>query len=129
MSKLIVKVQNLEIKICNLQYNTLISIRIPITFYIFFVYMVLHFSDLFGNFSGAIQRTFPMWPSIAHIPYSLHALMIALHMFFMEWFILILTRILLSSPLKFLEDIQAQMGEVRTLNIRHLFSNWWWWCW
>jgi hypothetical protein len=91
----------------------------------FFVSMVMHFSDAFGNLSGVIQKMLPMLPSIAHIPYLLHALMTALHMFFMARFIRILTRILLLSHSKFSEDIQAQKGEVRTFCICYLFSVGW----
>lgn len=83
--------------------------------------MAVNFSNMCGNFSGVIQKILPMLPSIAHIPYLLHALMTALHMFFMAWFIQISTRILLLSHLKFLEAIQAQMGEVRIFSIFYFF--------
>lgn len=86
-----------------------------------FVSMVMNFSNMYGNFSGVIRKILPMLPSIAHIPYLLHALMTALHMFFMAWFIQISTRILLLSHLKFLEAIQAQMGEVRIFSILYFF--------
>lgn len=86
-----------------------------------FVSMVMNFSNMCGNFSGVIRKILPMLPSIAHIPYLLHALMTALHMFFMAWFIQISTRILLLSHLKFLEAIQAQMGEVRIFSILYFF--------
>jgi hypothetical protein len=62
-----------------------------------------------------------MWLSIAHIPYVLHALMMALHMFSMARFIRILTRILWLYHLKFSEDMQAQMGEVRALSIYYCY--------
>jgi len=75
---------------------------------------------MFG-ISGVIQKTLPMWLSIAHIPYLLHALMMALHMFSMARFIRILTRILWLYHLKFSEDMQAQMGEVRALSIYYCY--------
>ena len=58
-----------------------------------------------------------MWLSIIHTRSLQHALMIVLHMFFMAWFTLILIRILLLFPWKFLEGIPAQMEEVSPLNL------------
>lgn len=43
--------------------------------------------------------------------------MTALHMFFMEWFILILIKILLLFLWKFSVAIQVQMGEVRNSTV------------
>lgn len=98
--------------LCNLQY-----MYPPI----YFCQYGNEFPNVCENFSGVIQKILPMLPSIAHIPFSPHALMTALHMFFMAWFIQISTRILLLSHSKFLEAIQAQMGEVRIFRICYLF--------
>jgi len=49
---------------------------------------------------------------IARIPYLLHVQMTALHMFFMEWFILILIKIPLLFLWKFFVVIPVQMAEV-----------------
>ena len=66
-----------------------------------------------------------MYLSIVRTRCLQHALMTALHMFFMEWFIQILTRTLLLFHWKYSEVIQAQMGEVRPIAFFNLCSVGW----
>ncbi|CAB4282870.1 unnamed protein product [Prunus armeniaca] len=66
-----------------------------------------------------------MCVSITRTPCLQPALMIALHMFFMAWFIQILTRTLLLFHWKYSEVIQAQMGEVRPIAFFSLYSVGW----
>lgn len=71
--------------------------------------------------SGVTLKTLTMWLSIDHTRSLRLALMMVLLMFFMAWFTLILIRILLLFPWKFLEGIPAQMEEVSTLIYSLLF--------
>ena len=89
-------------------------------FSLFFLYVMLFFHVVW-KFSGVTLKTLTMWLSIDHTRSLQHALMIVPLMFFMAQFTLILIKIRLSFPWKFLEGMPAQMEEVSPLTYSLLF--------